>query len=135
MTAVARVRCERRGDLTLCAIAGEIDPTNVADVQKALLEAPARPGDRPASDASTGEENRSVRKLVVDFDELSFIDSAGIAMLFDVSRRLRHDGVRLALAMPLDSPVRRVLELVRIDSVAALASTHEAAIAALGDLA
>jgi anti-sigma B factor antagonist len=49
--------------------------------------------------------------LVIDLSEVDYVDSAGIAVLFDLSRRLTEHQQSLALVVPEGASIRRSLEL------------------------
>ena len=68
----------------------------------------------------------SARGLVVDFSELEFIDSSGIAMLFALVRQLGSRRQDLRVVAPAGQPVARVLEIVEFDpgGPARLGSRH-----------
>lgn len=104
MTADVRLRTDRRDGVTVVGILGEVDPSNADTVLERVVSAPTR----------------NDRGLVVDLTECSFIDSAGIAMLFEVIRRHRRRRVGVAVVAPPEAVVRRVLEITRVDAVAPL---------------
>jgi anti-sigma B factor antagonist len=56
------------------------------------------------------------RRLVVDMAELDFIDSTGLGVLVAALKRFREVEGTLALKDPR-APVRRVLEVTRLDQV------------------
>jgi anti-anti-sigma factor len=60
----------------------------------------------------------SAHGLVVDFSELEFIDSSGVAMMFTLARKLASRRQRLRCVAPSGKPVRRVLEIVEFDRAA-----------------
>lgn len=65
--------------------------------------------------------------LVIDLGGVSFVDSAGLHCLFAVARTVAARHGRLACVVSLDNPIRRVLELVQLGSVAPLCETLEEA--------
>src|SRR5256714_5656563 len=69
--------------------------------------------------------------LVVDVSRLSFIDSSGIRLLFDLKRRLERRRQALCAVVPGGSPVYRVLELTQVDGIVPLAATVDDAVAAI----
>ena len=69
--------------------------------------------------------------LVVDVSRLSFIDSSGIRLLFDLKRRLERRRQELWAVVPGGSPVYRVLELTQVSGVIPLAATVDDAVAAI----
>jgi anti-anti-sigma factor len=75
---------------------------------------------------------RSSDRFVVDLAGLTFVDSAGLHALFGVSRTARDIGARLVFVVPVDSPVRKVVELVRLADVAPVCPTLDDAVARAG---
>lgn len=69
--------------------------------------------------------------LVLDLSRSEYLDSAGVRALFAIAERLRPHRQRLALVVPADAHMRRVLAIVDVESCASL---HESADAALGAL-
>ena len=66
--------------------------------------------------------------LVIDLSGCRYLDSAGIEILFDLSRRLARRRQQLLIVVPSRSPLRRVLELTEVGSAAPI---HEALDSAL----
>ena len=54
--------------------------------------------------------------VVVDLSGLTFLDSSGLELLFDLRQRLESRRQQLDIRVPADSPVRRPLELVDLVS-------------------
>ena len=54
--------------------------------------------------------------VVLDLEQVGFLDSVALSVIIGGHRRLRHHGARLHLAAP-QSFVRRVLDLTRVDSM------------------
>jgi anti-anti-sigma factor len=52
--------------------------------------------------------------VVLDLEETLFIDSAGLAILLNLQRRLDHRGHRLRVVCD-EGPVRRVIEMARLE--------------------
>ena len=71
--------------------------------------------------------------LVIDLSQVTYLDSVGIELLFDLARRLRTHRQRLRLVVPVDAPMRRVLELCDIDRAAPIDATVEAALEGFGE--
>lgn len=94
-------------DGVLAAIEGEIDGSNASEVRRAVAD------NVPAS----------ARMLVMDLTETTYIDSAGVELIFDLARRLSARRQVLGLVVPDGSGVRRVLELCDVASVARLHSS------------
>jgi anti-anti-sigma factor len=107
------MKLEQRGEVVVARVTGELD----------LASAPR-----------TGEEIEaavpsSARGLVVDFSELDFIDSSGIAMLFNLARRLGGRRQQLRVVTVPGEPVSRVLDLVEFGRAAPLHADLDSAVA------
>ena len=87
----------------------------------------SRTGERIAQAVPT-----SALGLVVDFTELEFIDSSGVAMLFGLARTLGGRRQRLRVVAPPGGPVARVLDIVEFDRAAPVHRDLEAALADIG---
>jgi anti-anti-sigma factor len=61
--------------------------------------------------------------LVVDLSSVSYIDSAGIGLLFKLRERLQNRRQHLAVAVPDESPVRRVLVVSAFNRIVEMAPT------------
>ena len=91
------------------ALAGEVDLSHSPALRKALMELMF--------------ERRAV---VVDLSAVTYVDSSGIAGLVEAYQMARKNGTRFVLAA-ISDPVRRVLQLARLDRVFTLADSVEAA--------
>jgi len=83
------------GELVHVRLVGEIDLDNAGAVQLEINSAIAN----------------HVSAVLLDLTGISYLDSAGLRILFRLAGRLRTLQMRLDVLAPLDSPVRRVLEL------------------------
>jgi anti-anti-sigma factor len=101
------------GDVVVAALMGEIDLANAKPIGS--LVAGAIPND------ATG--------LVLDLSAVTYLDSSGVHLIFDLAQRLGDRQQRLVLALPPGSRIRRVLDLVNLDAVVTVEETAEAATA------
>lgn len=101
MSALARVEATDLDGDRLVRVSGEIDLSNVGEVKAAI-------GRAVPSDASL---------VIVDLSETTYVDSAGIAMIFRLAERLRYSRQELRLVVPKDAPIRAVLELTNLPQV------------------
>lgn len=85
-------------------VTGEIDLANAATIEDQLREAVSH---QPTT-------------VSVDLTDLTYLDSAGIRILFTLASRLQALRIVLELIVPLDSPTRRLIELSGFESLAAL---------------
>ena len=114
MTTSAEIAVERRGDVMVARLSGEVDMSNSSYVGEELTR--AVPND--------------ARALVVDLSDARYLDSAAIELLFGLARRLGRRRQALRLVLPPESPLRRVLVLTDIQTAAPLHETLEEALSA-----
>jgi anti-anti-sigma factor len=69
--------------------------------------------------------------LVVDLTKVSFIDSSGLAILFELARRLRSGRQQLRVVVPRESSVRTAVDLVDLGSAAGIDESVAIALAQL----
>ena len=116
MSGLAEVKIEERGDVVIARVTGELDLAGAASTEHTVSQA-----------VST-----SARSLVVDFSDLEFIDSSGVAMLFSLARRLSGRRQELHVVAPGGGPVARVLDIVDFGRAAPVHGDADAALAAAG---
>lgn len=112
MTWIASVTEERHGDVPIAVIDGEIDASNageIADRVRALVT------------------NRSV-VLVVDLSRTTYLNSAGINLLFELDTELRDRQLQLHLVVGPEQPIARAISLTGLDTVVPVHATREAAL-------
>lgn len=76
-------------------LSGEIDISNASHLARAL----------------TGSVSNLDHELILDLTEVTYVDSAGIKVMFELARRLDDHQQRLILVVPEGSGVRRSLTL------------------------
>ncbi len=94
------LRVQRHDDRAVVHISGEVDLATCPQLRDVLAEL----------------VDRGVHHLIVDLEQVSFLDSSGIGVLIGVLRRLREHGGSLHLTAPRPH-VRRVLELTGITTL------------------
>jgi anti-anti-sigma factor len=99
---IAGFEFEQRDEVLVASVDGEIDSSNAAELRLALSER--------LPNASSA--------LVLDLSGITYLDSAGVHLLFDLGRRLAARRQAIRLVVPDGAPMRRVLELCAIDAVA-----------------
>ncbi len=72
--------------------------------------------------------------LVLDLSGLTYLDSAGVRLLFELSTRLAERRQELIVVAPPGTPPADVLRLVSADRVARLTASREQALERLGAL-
>ena len=107
MTPLADVDIEMQDGIPVARISGEVDMSNAAELSLAMQ--------RAVEQEATG--------LVIDLSGTSYLDSAGLHFIFDLGKRLRDRGQKLVLVVPEDSALNRLLDLVKVDSLAPVVRT------------
>jgi anti-anti-sigma factor len=110
---LADVHEEWPGDTPVARVSGEIDASNVADVAGRLRGLLA---------------NRS-HGLIVDLTATSYLDSAGINMLFVLGDELRTRQQRLRLVVGPQTPIARMVGLTGLDRTHPTFATVDEALA------
>jgi anti-sigma B factor antagonist len=107
------IEIEERGDVVVARVTGELDIAGASRTGKEI-------GDAVPT---------SALGLVVDFTDLEFIDSSGIAVFFGLARTLGSRRQQLRVVAPPGGPVARVLEIVEFDRAAPVHGDLETAVA------
>jgi anti-anti-sigma factor len=110
---VASFAFEQHGDIVLAELYGDVDRGNAAQIGADICHA--------VSNKALG--------IVVDLSRITYFDSSGIRMLFDLARWLERRQQRLHLVVPDGAIVATLLDLVQIRTAAELFSTRQAAVA------
>ena len=100
-----QTRTERRDGITLVHLGGELD--------------------KLTSDGIRSELDRSVGAgdLLLDLTDVTFLDSAGLHVLFRLARAQADAGAALGVVVPTTSPVRRVVEIAHVEGAAAVCAS------------
>lgn len=114
MTLLAQVTEERRGDVVVARVRGEVDASNARWLAERLRASLTNQGDG----------------LAVDLSATTYLDSAGIALLFGLAAELRQHQQQLRLVVADGSPISR---MVRLMGLAEAVPTHPTLEAALGE--
>jgi anti-sigma B factor antagonist len=72
--------------------------------------------------------DKGIRFVVVDLADVTFLDSAGMAMLVSLLKRTRAVEGDVRLVEPFDESVRHILRLTRLDLVFNLKASVDAAL-------
>jgi anti-anti-sigma factor len=116
MSDLARIDVGDAGDGVLLArLAGDLDVSNLHAVHTALVD--ATPNDALG--------------LVVDLEDVLFLDSSGVETLFRLHRSLSIRQQRFAVAIPPDAVIRRALEISGATSELAICGSVQDALAVL----
>ena len=107
------IRVRREQGYAIVAVAGEVDIATVTRLRERLFELAA-----------------SGRTLVVDLDQVSFIDSAGLAALVGAARRAAAHGASLQVVCARPR-TRQLFRLTGLDGPVPLARTLDGALESL----
>jgi anti-anti-sigma factor len=116
MSLIANIRDEEEGGVPIVVIEGEIDASNSPEISSRLRDALSNQG----------------TILIVDLSETTYIDSAGINVLFQLGVELRERQQQLLLVVAPDSPIARMIAIVGLNEAVPTHPTREAALAAAG---
>jgi anti-anti-sigma factor len=109
-------RLEHHGAVSVVTMAGEVDVVQAQGLRERLL----------------GAVRNEDLGLVVDLSGATYVDSVGVSLLFELAERLADRQLRMAVVLPEDGLVTRVLTIVNIDSVAEVHPAVDDALASLG---
>ena len=107
------IRLEREDGVAVAVLLGEIDMARSGPVRDTLS-------------SSVGNDEFG---LVVDLAEASYLDSAGVNVLFELAEWLRGRQQQLVAVAPDDSLIREVLSIVNIAAVVPLYEDRGSAVA------
>lgn len=114
MTLLAKVTEEVHGDVTVAEVDGEVDSSNTEGIGERLR---------------TALTNRSTA-LVVDLTPTSYLDSAGINLLFALAVDLQERQQQLHLVVPPDALIARAITITGLDRAVPTHPDRAAALAA-----
>jgi anti-anti-sigma factor len=106
----------QEGEVTVARLEGEIDLSNAEPLRQQIAD---------------GVPNDSAG-LVIDLTDVSYLDSSGLRLLFDLARRVERRQQRLATVIPRGSPVRDLIAIVGGASMLGVQETREEALARVG---
>jgi len=100
------------GDIVVAALRGDIDLSNAKMIANSI-------GEAVPNDAAG---------VVLDLGAVTYLDSSGVHLVFDLNERLAGRQQRLAIALPEGSRISRVLDLVNVGAVVPMETTVDAAL-------
>ena len=108
-------RIEYHDSVGIVSVAGEVDIVKAHALREQLL----------------GAVRNEDLGLVVDLSDATYIDSVGVSLLFELAERLSERQLKLAVVLPEDGLVERVLTIVDLRSVADVRQTLPEAIGSI----
>jgi len=109
---LASVRIERDGPVPVAFLRGEIDMANVSEVSQELFSA--------APNDAVG--------LIVDLSGVTYLDSRGLHLLFELAERLRVRDQLLHVVVPETALIGNMLKLTQFSSVVPVFATVQEAV-------
>jgi len=107
------LRVEKRDDIAVVSVPGKaLDASNVDDFKAAIV---------PVIDGNP--------KVVLNIENLDFVDSSGLGAFLMCIRKLRSDGGEMKIC-GMTSPVKALFELVRMHRVCHVTETVDEAVEA-----
>ena len=108
-----RVEIETHPHVAIVIAAGELDAYAVPDL------------------ASQFTNVHGTRKVLIDLEQVSFMDSSALGLIVRAARELGESGTEVGIVLP-SGPARRIFEITTLDRALPVAETR---LAALEDLA
>ena len=116
MTTLARLEEEWHGEVPVARLEGEVDASNVDEIAERLRSLLT---------------NRSFA-MVIDLSGTTYLDSAGINLLFALGEEMRARQQRLALVVREGSPIVRMMTLTGLDRAVAVHASVPDALGVVG---
>jgi anti-anti-sigma factor len=113
------IRVERDHPIPVVHVIGEFDISQAPSLRQSLMDA---------------ADNRDIG-IVVDLTQTTYLDSAGVNILFELAEALKRRQLQLALVVPEGGLVERVVSLVDLGSAAHLHRRVDAAVQEIRDVA
>jgi anti-sigma B factor antagonist len=101
MTSIVHVDEEWHGEFAVARVNGEVDVSNVDEVGSALR--------RLVTNSAVG--------LVIDLSRTTYLDSAGINLVFALGEQLRAHQQTLQLVVAEGTPIARMVAVTSLDQV------------------
>jgi anti-anti-sigma factor len=114
MSEIARVAAEWHGETPVAVVQGEVDASNVAELGATLR----------------GLVTNQSAQLVVDLSPTSYLDSAGINLMFALGDELRARQLTLKLIIARGSSIARMLTITGLDKTYPTYATLDEALSA-----
>jgi anti-anti-sigma factor len=109
---LANLELEERSGFAIARVGGEVDASNMASLREDIL---------------AGISNQ-VTGVILDLSPTSYLDSAGVHLIFELARRLRQRQLGFGIVVAPGTIVADVLEMVRIEDTASCAQDVDGAI-------
>ncbi len=111
-----QVKWERKDGILIAMLIGHIDSSNADRFQRIV-------------ESGVDEEDHA---LILDFERVFFISSAGLRISLIISRRFNESGKKFGVCA-LSDPIRNVLAISGFDQIIPIYESRDAAINAFGN--
>lgn len=102
--------------LVVATLSGDIDVAEIDRVNSQIL----------------AEVHNEVRAVVVDLSRVTYLDSSGIQLMFDLIRRFHSSRQAVGLVVPESSPLSTLLKITHVHEACPVAQTVEDCLQAIG---
>ena len=102
--------------LVVATMTGEIDVAEVDRVNSQIL----------------AEVGNDVRAVVIDLSSVTYLDSSGIQLMFDLVRRFHSARQAVGIVVPETSPLSTLLKITHVHEACPVAQTVEECLQAIG---
>jgi anti-sigma B factor antagonist len=109
---LADISTELLDGVLVARLEGELDMSNAAELGSVI----------------TGRMTNDALGLVLDFTKVSYMDSTGVNVLFQLRESLARRGQELRLVLPADSPIGKVISIVGLPEVIGVTATLDEAL-------
>ncbi len=106
-----RVKTTEANGITVSAVEGEINITTSPDLKKSF-------------------ESIKTNKVVIDMQNVAYIDSSGLATLVELLKKVKQKGGNLSLSQ-VSEKVKSLFEITKLDRLFSIYPSNEAAIDSL----
>jgi anti-anti-sigma factor len=114
---LADVHFDRLDGIVVAHVQGEVDMSNANELGAAIA----------------AELGNAAMGVVVDLGEVSYLDSAGIQVVFELRARVQSRGQDIRLVVAPESPIESALDYADVPRTIGIAHTVAGALGELGD--
>ena len=105
------IRMKTRGDITICAIEGEVDINSSPEIRKSF--------DKILS--------KEMPKIVINLVGVTYVDSSGLATLVEILKRMKSYGGKMKLTN-VSPKIKSLFEITKLDKLFEIMPDEESAI-------
>jgi anti-sigma B factor antagonist len=106
-----KISQEKSGDTLICAVEGEIDIGSSGELRKAL----------------DGIIKGNEKKVLIEFSNVAYIDSSGLATLIEMFQRLKKIGGQMRLS-GMNQKIKNAFEITKLHKLFEIFENKEAAL-------